>query len=282
VVMVAQRPGPSTGLATHTEQGDLRFVMHASQGDFLRVVMAPGDVNECYWAAGSALNLAEKYQIPVIIITDKYLTESHKTAEPFDPIPIDRGLLLNPAEMEILRDFKRFELTESGISPRVIPGHPNAIFTANSNEHDEQGHDFEDPDNRTAMMDKRIKKIGCIIEEMEEPIIHGPPIADVTLVSWGSTKGPILEAMILLAQNNINVNFLQIIFIHPFPSEKVANILASAKFTIDVENNKEAQLAGVIREMTGIEMDKKLQKYDGLQFTPEDIASSVMEVIQHG
>ncbi|HUW67821.1 MAG TPA: 2-oxoacid:acceptor oxidoreductase subunit alpha [Candidatus Nanoarchaeia archaeon] len=282
VVMVAQRPGPSTGLATHTEQGDLRFVMHASQGDFLRVVIAPGDVNECYQAAGRALNLAEKFQIPVIIITDKYLTESHKTAEPFDPIPVDRGLLLNSAEMEIMSDYKRFELTESGISPRVIPGHPNSIFTANSNEHDEYGHDFEDPDNRTAMMDKRMKKIECIIEEIEEPTIHGPPMADVTLVGWGSTKGPILEAMILLAQNNINVNFLQIIFIHPFPSEKVAEILTSARLTIDVENNKEAQLAGVIRERTGIEMDEKILKYNGQQFTPEEIANKVMEVLQHG
>ena len=282
VVMVAQRPGPSTGLATRSEQGDLRFVMHASQGDFLRVVMAPGDVSECYWAAGRAFNLAEKYQIPVLIITDKYLTESHKTIEPFEPITVDRGLLLNLEEMDAVSNYKRYELTESGISPRVMPGHPNTIFDANSNEHDEYGHDLDNPDNRTIMMDKRMNKIESIVKELEEPVIYGSPIADVTLVGWGSTKGPILEAMLLMTENNISVNFLQIIFIHPFPAEKVSDILKSSKFTIGVENNKEAQLGGVIRERTGIELNKKILKYNGRPFTPEEIANRVMEVMIHG
>ncbi|MBE0524099.1 MAG: 2-oxoacid:acceptor oxidoreductase subunit alpha [Methanosarcinales archaeon] len=282
VVMVAQRPGPSTGLATRSEQGDLRFVMHASQGDFLRVVMAPGDVSECYWAAGRAFNLAEKYQIPVLIITDKYLTESHKTVEPFEPVTVDRGLLLNLEEMDAVSNYKRYELTESGISPRVMPGHPNIIFDANSNEHNEYGHDLDNPDNRTIMMDKRMNKIESIVKELEEPVIYGPPGADVTLVGWGSTKGPILEAMLLMTENNISVNFLQIIFIHPFPAEKVSDILKSSKFTIGVENNKEAQLGGVIRERTGIELNKKILKYNGRPFTPEEIANRVMEVMIHG
>lgn len=256
--------------------------MHASQGDFLRVVMAPGDVSECYWAAGRAFNLAEKYQIPVLIITDKYLTESHKTIEPFEPITVDRGLLLNLEEMDAVSNYKRYELTESGISPRVMPGHPNTIFDANSNEHDEYGHDLDNPDNRTIMMDKRMNKIESIVKELEEPVIYGPPGADVTLVGWGSTKGPILEAMLLMTENNISVNFLQIIFIHPFPAEKVSDILKSSKFTIGVENNKEAQLGGVIRERTGIELNKKILKYNGRPFTPEEIANRVMEVMIHG
>lgn len=282
VVMEAQRPGPSTGLATRTEAGDLRFVMHASQGDFPRVVIAPGDVQDCFWAAGRAFNLAEMYQLPVIIITDKFLTESHKTAEDFEPVPVDRGLLLNQREIDLLSDYKRYELTESGISSRVVPGHPYTIFDANSNEHDEYGHDQENPDNRTAMMDKRMKKIEYVLEELESPVLHGPVDAEVTLVGWGSTKGPILEAMMLLEQNDITVNFLQIIYILPFQSEEVAGILKNAGRTICIENNKGAQLAGIIRENTGLVVDDTILKYSGRQFTPEEITTRVMEVMGYG
>ncbi|MCK4928859.1 MAG: 2-oxoacid:acceptor oxidoreductase subunit alpha, partial [Methanosarcinales archaeon] len=279
VIMEGQRPGPSTGLATRTEQGDLRFVMHAAQGDFPRVVMAPGDVKECFWAAGQAFNLAEKYQIPVIILTDKFLTENHRTVEGFNAMTIDRGLLLDPEEMDVHSDYKRYEITESGVSPRVLPGHPNAIYNANSNEHDEYGVDQEDPGNRTAMMDKRMRKLEHILEELEEPVLYGPVESDVTLISWGSTKGPILEAMMLLEQNNIRVNFLQILYLLPFHAEQVARIMNNAGRTICVENNKGAQLAGVIRERTGLAVDEKLLKYSGRMFTPGEIAGGVMEMM---
>lgn len=282
VIMEGQRPGPSTGLATRTEQGDLRFVMHAAQGDFPRVVMAPGDVKECFWAAGQAFNLAEKYQIPVIILTDKFLTENHRTVEGFNAMTIDRGLLLDPEEMDVHSDYKRYEITESGVSPRVLPGHPNAIYNANSNEHDEYGVDQEDPGNRTAMMDKRMRKLEHILEELEEPVLYGPVESDVTLISWGSTKGPILEAMMLLEQNNIRVNFLQILYLLPFHAEQVARIMNNAGRTICVENNKGAQLAGVIRERTGLAVDEKLLKYSGRMFTPGEIAGGVMEMMVHG
>ena len=282
VIMEGQRPGPSTGLATRTEQGDLRFVMHAAQGDFPRVVMAPGDVKECFWAAGQAFNLAEKYQIPVIILTDKFLTENHRTVEGFNAMTIDRGLLLDPEEMDVHSDYKRYEITESGVSPRVLPGHPNAVYNANSNEHDEYGVDQEDPGNRTAMMDKRMRKLEHILEELEEPVLYGPVESDVTLISWGSTKGPILEAMMLLEQNNIRVNFLQILYLLPFHAEQVARIMNNAGRTICVENNKGAQLAGVIRERTGLAVDEKLLKYSGRMFTPGEIAGGVMEMMGHG
>ncbi len=282
VIMEGQRPGPSTGLATRTEQGDLRFVMHAAQGDFPRVVMAPGDVKECFWAAGQAFNLAEKYQIPVIILTDKFLTENHRTVEGFNAMTIDRGLLLDPEEMDVHSDYKRYEITESGVSPRVLPGHTNGIYNANSNEHDEYGVDQEDPGNRTAMMDKRMRKLEHILEELEEPVLYGPVESDVTLISWGSTKGPILEAMMLLEQNNIRVNFLQILYLLPFHAEQVARIMNNAGRTICVENNKGAQLAGVIRERTGLAVDEKLLKYSGRMFTPGEIAGGVMEMIGHG
>ncbi|MCL7413777.1 MAG: 2-oxoacid:acceptor oxidoreductase subunit alpha [ANME-2 cluster archaeon] len=282
VIMEGQRPGPSTGLATRTEQGDLRFVLHASQGDFPRVVIAPGDVEECFQAAGHAFNLAEKYQVPVIILTDKFLTESHKTVLAFEPVPVDRGMLLDEAHLDRITDYKRYEITDSGISPRIIPGHRNGVFRANSNEHDEYGFDLEDPLNRTAMMDKRMRKLEQIASELPEPHLYGPQKADVTLLSWGSTKGPILEAMLLLKNNNITVNFLQIMNLHPFPLEKVTRIMKRATLTIDVENNKTAQLAGLIREHTGLKVDEKILKYSGRPFTPEEIANSVAEVVEHG
>ncbi|MDW7776997.1 MAG: 2-oxoacid:acceptor oxidoreductase subunit alpha [Methanosarcinales archaeon] len=282
VIMEAQRPGPSTGLATRTEAGDLRFVMHASQGDFPRVVMAPGDAEECFQAAGHAFNLAEKYQVPVIILTDKFLTESHKTVDGFEPVPVDRGTLLDYAHLDTMTDYKRYEMTDSGISPRIIPGHRNGVFIANSNEHDEHGRDLEDPLNRTAMMDKRMKKLEHLAAELEEPHLYGPKTADVTLLSWGSTKGPILEAMMLLKNSDITVNFLQILNLYPFPREKVTRIIKSARLTIDVENNQTAQLAGMIREYTGMKVDEKILKYNGRPFTPEEIANRVAEEVRHG
>lgn len=282
VIMEGQRPGPSTGLATRTEQGDLRFVMHASQGDFPRVVMAPGDMEECFQAAGYAFNLADKYQIPVIILTDKFLTESHKTVEAFEPVPVDRGSMLDRAQLDTITNYKRYERTTSGVSPRAAPGHKNAVFIANSNEHDEYGNDLDDPANRTDMMDKRMKKLEILTKELEEPVLYGPKNADVTLISWGSTKGPILEAMMLFENNDIKVNFLQIMYIHPFPSKRVVRLMNSARMTIDVENNQGAQLAGIIREKTGIKVDETILKYNGRPFTPEEIANRVMEVMERG
>ena len=160
VVVVSQRPGPSTGLPTRTEQGDLMFVLHASQGDFPRFVIAPGDIEECFYKTIEAFNLGEKYQCPVILILDKYLSESHKAAEEFDVsgIKIDRGRLLSNEELERIEEFKRYEFTETGISPRTIPSQRGGIFTATGNEHDETGYLSENKLFRTKMMDKRFRK----------------------------------------------------------------------------------------------------------------------------
>ena len=281
VVVVCQRPGPSTGLATRTEQGDLRFVLHASQGDFPRFVIAPGDVEECFYKTIEAFNLAERYQCPVILILDKYLSESHKTAEEFDvsEVEIDRGLMLSDRDLEKIEEFKRYEFTETGISPRTIPSQRGGIFRATGSEHDETGYLSDDKTVRTKMMDKRFRKFEQAEREIPEPKLFGPKDAEVTIIAWGSTKGPIKEAMKLLDRDGIKANFLQIMYISPFPTNTVSKIIETSKRTVIVENNKTAQLASLIREKTGKEVEHKILKYDGRQFFPTEIYQRVKEVL---
>jgi 2-oxoacid:acceptor oxidoreductase, alpha subunit len=281
VVVVCQRPGPSTGLPTRTEQGDLKFVLHASQGDFPRFVIAPGDIEECFYKTIEAFNLADRYQCPVILILDKYLSESHKTAEEFDVsgIKIDRGLLLSNEELERIEEFKRYEFTETGISPRTIPGQRGGIFTATGNEHDETGYLSEDKTVRTKMMDKRFRKFEQAEKEIPEPKLFGPKDAEVTIIAWGSTKGPVKEAMRLLDRDGVKANFLQILYISPFPTNTVSKIIETSKKTVIVENNKTAQLASLIKEKTGKEIEHKILKYDGRQFFPTEIYQRVKEVL---
>ena len=281
VVAVCQRPGPSTGLPTRTEQGDLKFVLHASQGDFPRFVIAPGDIEECFYKTIEAFNLGEKYQCPVILILDKYLSESHKTAEEFDVsgIKIDRGRLLSNEELERIEEFKRYEFTETGISPRTIPSQRRGIFTATGNERDETGYLSEDKTVRTKMMDKRFRKFEQGEKETPEPKLFGPKDAEVTIIAWGSTKGPVKEAMRLLGRDGVKANFLQIVYISPFPTKTVSKIIETSKRTVIVENNKTAQLASLIKEKTGKEIEYKILKYDGRQFFPTEIYQSVKEVL---
>jgi len=281
VVVVCQRPGPSTGLPTRTEQGDLKFVLHASQGDFPRFVIAPGDIEECFYKTIEAFNLGEKYQCPVILILDKYLSESHKAAEEFDVsgIKIERGLLLSNEELERIEEFKRYEFTETGISPRTIPSQRRGIFTATGNEHDETGYLSEDKPVRTKMMDKRFRKFEQAEKEIPEPKLFGPKDAEVTIIAWGSTKGPVKEAMRLLGRDGVKANFLQILYISPFPTNTVLKIIEASKRMVIVENNKTAQLASLIKEKTGKEIEYKILKYDGRQFFPTEIYQRVKEVL---
>jgi len=284
VIVVCQRPGPSTGLATHTEQGDLKFVLHASHGDFPRFVIAPGDVEDCFYKTIEAFNLAERYQCPVILILDKFLSESHKTAEKFDVsgVKTDRGLLFSDEELERIEEFKRYEFTETGISPRAIPSQRGGIFTATGNEHDETGYLSEDKTVRTKMMDKRFRKFEQAEREIPEPKLFGPKEVEVTIIAWGSTKGPIREAMKLLDRDGIKANFLQIVYISPFPKNTVSEIFETSKRIVIVENNKTAQLASLIKEKTGKEIEHKILKYDGRQFFPTDIYQRVKEVLLNG
>ncbi|MFQ6065447.1 MAG: 2-oxoacid:acceptor oxidoreductase subunit alpha [Candidatus Bathyarchaeia archaeon] len=284
VIMVAQRPGPSTGLPTYSGQGDLRFLIHASQGEFLRVVIAPGDVGECFYKTMEAFNLAEKFQIPVIIITDKYLAESYGAADLFDQnrIEIDRGLLLTEDKYADEEEYKRHNFTEDGVSPRAMPGMKGAIVRTNADEHNESGYTTEDPALATKMADKRFKKLDVLVKELETcetTKLYGSGEADVTILGWGSTKGPIREAMKLLNRESVKVNYLQILYLNPFPVADVQRILKSAKKTVVVENNKTSQLSSLIREHLLMTVDHKILKYNGRPFNPGELSQRIKEVL---
>lgn len=273
VIIMGMRPGPATGLPTWSEQGDLRFVLHAHQGDFPRIVLAPGDGKEVFDLTMQALNLAEKYQMPVIVLIDKNICEDDQSYPLFNQsgFKIERGKLIT----EKINDYKRYALTEDGISFRSIPGSGN-IFLANSDEHDEYGYDNEGSENRKKQQKKRMTKLlTCAAQDMQPPKLYGPEKANLTIVSWGSNKGSILQAM----KEFDNVNFLQITWMNPFPSDAVKNILSQAKHILDIECNYTAQLAGLIREKTGIEIQDKLLKYDGRPFFMEEITEKLRSLM---
>ncbi len=273
VVINGQRPGPATGLPTWTDQSDLRFVLHAAQGEFPRIVIAPGDVEECYKTIMEAFNLAEKYQLLVIVLTDKYLAESIWSVDELPEEPeMERGIL---KDQEIQEGYKRFAVTESGVSPRAIPGQKNGMFMATSDEHNEEGYFEEDAENRIRMMDKRFRKLAPAAKEVPEPKLYGPAKSDLTLIGWGSTKMPILEAL----KDFPKVNFLHVTYISPFPAEKIREVLKSSKKTLMVENNKTAQFLSLIKEHTGMGTTDKLLKYDGRPFYPEEISRKIREML---
>lgn len=289
VVTLYQRAGPSTGLPTRHEQGELRLAIHAGHGEFPRMVLASGDLEECFYDAAVAMNYAERYQLPVIHLVDKALANSNITLPTFDThkVKIERGKILTDAELKaaIAQEsdgYKRFKFTDSGISPRIFIGTPGAKFWNTGDEHDERGHITEDPHLRTRMMDKRMRKLETASDEISEPEkahLFGDPTADTTIVSWGSTKGAILDAMDVLRAEGVRFNFLQIRLIHPFPSEFVNRVLAKAKTKIGVEMNYSGQLCGVIRENTGINMDYRILKYNGRPFSQDEIHDGVKEVL---
>jgi 2-oxoglutarate ferredoxin oxidoreductase subunit alpha len=283
VIVLGQRPGPSTGLPTYSSQGDLRFAMHAGQGEFPRVIVAPGDREQCFSKIQEAFNLADKFQIPVIMIADKYLLESHESTPLFDQkkVPINRGQLMT-GEYTDTEEYKRYKLTKSGISPRVIPLTRGAIVRANSDEHNELGYTIEEPELTIEMNDKRFRKLDDLrkdLEKYETVKMHGDEEADVTIIGWGGTKGPILEAMKLLEKDGVKANYLQIIYVLPFPENPVRGALESAKKTVIVENNKTGLVAQVIREKTKIEVNHMILKYDGRPFNPVSLAKQVKDVL---
>jgi 2-oxoglutarate ferredoxin oxidoreductase subunit alpha len=276
VVVEAQRGGPSTGLPTRTEQGDLLFVINASQGEFPRVVLAPGTVEECFEAGWRAFNLAERYQCPVIILSDQFLTSSLRSLDmgaiDFSTVSIDRGQFLSAEDLDSMGDeYRRFAFTDSGISPRVAPGHPKAVCAVSSDEHDEYGRITEEITNRRRMMDKRMRKLAGAAAEMRAPKRYGPEKADLTLVCWGSSYGPCREAVDLLNSNGGTANLLHFSDLWPFPEDEAVRMLRACRRTVAVEQNYTSQLARLIRMTTGLSVDRTINKYDGRPFSPEDI-----------
>lgn len=280
VIVEVQRGGPGTGIPTFSEQADLRFVMHAGHGDFPKIVLAPGDVEEAFHLTTQAFNLAEKYQTPVIIISDKHLGESHRTAPLFDTggYRVDRGKLLREAPENYLRYLDQ----PDGISPRTIPGVKNGFFVANSDEHEPFGYSCEEIPNRNQQMEKRMRKLETLKAEIPEPEVVGDEEAELTLVSWGSTKGAVLDALTWLRKDGHKVNYLHLNWVTPFPAEAVKRILSAAKRTLLLENNYTAQMGGVIRQETGIGLPEQMLRYDGRPFYPEDIYQRAASMLGGG
>ncbi|OGW83919.1 MAG: hypothetical protein A3C47_00650 [Omnitrophica bacterium RIFCSPHIGHO2_02_FULL_51_18] len=280
VICEVQRGGPSTGLPTRTEQPDLDFVISASQGETPRIVLAPGTIEECFECGWRAHNLAEKYQCPVIILSDLYLSSQLRCIDRnrFDitGIKINRGQLLTKEQLDRITDYKRHLFTENGISPRAIPGHKNAVFMTTSDEHTEYGYAVEDIEPRNKMMEKRMKKYETMLhEDIRGPKLYGDEKAEITFVGWGSTCGAIREVVDRLRKKGTKANFLQFVDLWPFPADKTQSYLEKAKYLVAVENNFTGQLAGLIRKCTGIKVDAKILKYSGRPFSPEEIIANL-------
>jgi 2-oxoglutarate ferredoxin oxidoreductase subunit alpha len=283
VLVEAQRPGPATGLATRTEQGDLLFVLHASQGEFPRIILSPGTVEECFEAGWRAFNLAEKYQCPAIILSDNFLANSVRTIDTdaldFVGVQIDRGELLAVEDLDRLEgEYLRYAYTESGISPRALPGHPKSVYQATGNEHMADGHLTEDAEARRMQVEKRLRKLDIALEEMDCPTRYGSAGAELTLLGWGSTYGPLRETVDLLNAEGRKAKMLHLRDVWPFPTKKVQAALAGAGRTIMVEGNATGQMAFLLEAHTGVKIDHHVRKYDGRPFSPEYILARLKEV----
>ncbi len=280
VIYEAQRPGPSTGLATRTEQGDLLFVLHASQGEFPRLILAPGTIEQSFAAGWRAFNLAERYQTPVIVLSDHFLANSLRDVEPaaldFAAVTIDRGKLLSEAELDSLEGgYLRHVFTDDGISPRAIPGHPKAVFAVTSDEHDEAGHITEDAQMRRRMVEKRAHKLQTALADMHPPSRYGDPQAPLTFIGWGSTYGPLRQAVDLLNARGTQAQMLHFSDLWPIPAAEVAEMLEGAGRTVAVENNPSGQFADLLRQVTGHRVAGRILKYDGRPLSPEFILDNL-------
>lgn len=286
VVIDCQRAGPSTGVPTKTEQGDLWQMLGAAFGDYPRVLAAPLDIGDCFKIIPQIFNIADRFQCPGIVLADLLLSEGRLSVDPkdldFAPM-IDRGELITTASAESNGNgaYKRYRITESGISPRAVPGVPGHTHTAASDEHDEDGvlisDEFTNPIKRRAMMEKRMRKVAGIEAAVPLPELWGPRDADVTLIGWGSTKGVIEEACEILTEQGISANQLQIRWLVPLHGEEILRILKDARHTIIVENNYSGQFARYLRSETSFVPNGYIRKYDGEPFMPHHIVEAVKE-----
>ena len=282
VIVEVQRGGPSTGLPSKNEQGDLFQLLGASQGDFPKAILAPCTLTECFDMAIQAFNLAERYQCPVLITSDLYLAERLETFDGVDitNVPIDRGELVAEWNTGV---YRRFLDTESGVSPRALPGTPGTIYTAATDEHDEHGVVISDvyanPRMRVKMMQKRMRKLDGILRDLPKPQLEGPEDAQLTLVGWGSTYQVMLEAMQVLNADGFKVNLLCPRSLWPFQAEAVKALLSRCRLTMSIEANYSGQFVRLIRMETGIDIRHHLRKYDGEPFEPKQVIDQVRAIL---
>lgn len=285
VISLYQRAGPSTGLPTRHEQGDLNFAINAGHGEFPRIVLASGDIEESFYDTIKAFNFADRYQMPVIHMLDKAIANSLITCRNFNvnKVAIDRGVRVKQITEEdkgAAGNYLRFKLSNNPISPMVVLGTKNAIFWNSGDEHTEEGHITEDPEMRVKMMDKRMTKMDIAINEIpdeDKAVAYGS--GDIVIISWGSTKGVILDAVDKLAAEGMKVKFIQIRLMHPFPSELVKSMLKDAKTMVDIEMNYSGQLGSLVRQHTGLEAHYHIIKYNGRPMSLEEVYNGVKRII---
>ncbi|MBM3229581.1 2-oxoacid:acceptor oxidoreductase subunit alpha [Candidatus Parvarchaeota archaeon] len=284
VIINVQRAGPSTGLPTYGEQADLKFALCASQGEFPRLVCAPGDVEEAFYETFKMFNLTDLVQTPGIVLLDKELSDGYQSTRKFDTskLKVERGKLLSDAQLDGKADYKRFEITEDGISPRPLMGQKNGLFVATSYEHDETSFTTEEPKLRVGMIDKRWRKIKNIKSSDIVPKYYGDANPDLLIVGWGSTKSPILESLKFAKKAGMKVGYLHIVWMYPFASNEILAALKTAKKVVGIEMNSTGQLRDLVRERTGfyIPDSQMYLKYDARPFYPEDIFEFVKNQIE--
>ena len=272
VIHIGQRPGPATGLPTRTEQGELVFALHAGHGEFPRVILAPGTIEDCFDLAQKAFDLADRYQVPVFILTDQYLLESHYNIPSLDParFPLQKHFV------ETKQGYRRYQPTESGLSPRGIPGFGEGFVVLDSDEHDEEGHITEDLDLRTRMVDKRLKKLDLLNKEVIPPELVGSKDYETLIVGWGSTYPILTEALARLGREDTALlHFKQV---YPLNANTV-DYLKKAKKRVMVENNGTGQFGKLIQMQTGFDMDRKILKYNGLPFSADELEKKLKSVL---
>jgi 2-oxoglutarate ferredoxin oxidoreductase subunit alpha len=267
VIVVAQRPGPATGLPTRTEQGDLELILHAGHGEFPRAIFAPGTVEECFHLTRKAFALAERYQGPMFLLTDQFLADSYRAVMPFDTRNLPAVSVGTRATGE--SSYERFTLTESGVSPRRLPGTGKHLVVADSDEHTERGHITEDLSVRIKMVGKRLAKGQWISSEVIPPEAHGEEKPDLLLLSWGSSKGAVQEAASYMKSKGKKVATLHFSQVWPLVPEQFMEYLERARKVVCIEGNAFGQLARLIRRETGFEVNNRVLRYDGLPLTPE-------------
>lgn len=284
VFIDVQRAGPSTGVPTKSEQGDLWQILGASQGDFERMIVAPKDSLDAYNTMPELFNLVDKCQCPGIVISDLVISEGRFSVDPDDinlHPHIDRGELITESSTD--EGYMRYQNTETGISPRAIPGLEGYVHVVATDEHDENSvlisDEFTHPHKRRKMVEKRARKFRHVAKDVPAPKLEGPEDADVTLIGWGSTYGVIKEAIEQLQDKGVTANQLPIKWIVPFHGEEITEILSRSKKTIIVENNYSGQFYRYMRSETGISVDGHIRKYDGEPFMPHHVTEGVLDVI---
>lgn len=280
VIAHVQRVGPSTGMPTKSEQSDLNLWAFGSHGEFPRIILSPGTVDECFEMTVTAFNLADKYQCPVILLTEQDYGQNFRTVDKFNLscISIDRGKLLSSLDLKGEKEYKRYAFTADGVSPRAVPSQKNGVFMVEGNEHDERGFRSEDPENRIKMMDKRMKKMQRMKKDLIAPRLWGENDAEVGILGFGSTLGAIVEAQEELRKEKIKSKFLQLRTLWPFPEKEAEEFIGSCSRVYVVENNYTGQLFDIIRSHVNskIRMDKILN-YSSLTFRPIEISASIKE-----